>query len=380
MPNFVTPENSFIQFHAIGDEPAVSSCEDNIGPCLPVHQNTDIGFQVQIEYEEDEIKRDFVLALINDCTDEEWIPIPETGDSFLSVISPIVIDDLNDMGYLQEWFYMNYDLGSALTDKQCFKLGIFQVKPLYAWTFPQPNGSTYAVNLFIDGVDTVITASAVLSNVADVVTLLNNYFIALGNPDVVTTPASTVIQIFNASHNYGIITFTTGLTVAQYTPTVNEQYEILACSNCLYYVADTCFTLAVKYRNNEDAFGFTYSEATFYNEVRLPFYIDKPQTKAVENVFRYSDSTLKVLSATFEKEYEGHVGYLDEAMHTAFAIALKHDYLAFRKGVETEYKTYLQEGAYEVDWLNKPGTNINVAPAKCKVKLYPFLNVNSNCE
>ncbi len=188
------------------------------------------------------------------------------------------------------------------------------------------------------------------------------------------------------------------LTSMWTTEAFNSQVNVGDCftlnigslvSGCFSRIPDTCFTSLIRYRNNENAFGFIYFIdngsggnvlAGQYNQVRLPFFLDKPQTKTTRQVYRKSDGNYVKLSAIMEKEYEAEVSWMTDDWHTDLAIALEHDDFEIYDDTNAVWDNYiLSEGDYSVDWKNEPGINLNVAPAKFKLKSMPFDNMNSNC-
>jgi len=182
------------------------------------------------------------------------------------------------------------------------------------------------------------------------------------------------------------------------TGSFNSQVNVGGCftlnvgslvTGCFTRIPDKCFTSLIRYRNNENAFGFIYFIdngsggnllAGQYNQFRLPFFLDKPQTKTTRQVYRKSDGNYVKLSAIMEKEYEAEVSWMTDDWHTGLAIALEHDDFEIYDDANAVWDNYiLSDGDYSVDWKNEPGINLNVAPAKFKLKSMPFDNMNSNC-
>lgn len=359
-------------------------CVSNTVMCIPINRNTDLQFQLfyDVDPYEDGPSEDYFLGLLHDCDDTEPVPIPDLADSEIwSEIEWGEVDDNNrSIGIPQQVYDNDYDLGSMFETGECFRIGVFEKTLMrYAWTFPVPTGGVYGVFLTINGVVTEIANGAVLANTAALVTLINNYFTAESIDDTVTSPVQGVIEIIDANNVYGLLEFL-GDEEGDFTPAINFTPALRYCSNCLTYIDNICFTSLVKYRCNEDSFGFDYSESTYYNIVRLPFFINNPQPIETENVFRLSNGNYKTLSAVFEKEYEGHVGYMDEANHFRLAIATKHDAVRLKPQLELDFKIVFRSAPYPIDWLNKPGTNINLAPSKVLKFRERYFQVNSNCD
>lgn len=114
----------------------------------------------------------------------------------------------------------------------------------------------------------------------------------------------------------------------------------------------------------------------FYNRVRLPINIDRPQFPSERNMFPVADGSTKVQSIIIRKVYELETDELPELIHQRLIIALSHDL------VNIEGDKYLGgvsiDSEYEIEWerfLYKP-----VAKAQAKLKVTPFAATNSNCQ
>lgn len=169
------------------------------------------------------------------------------------------------------------------------------------------------------------------------------------------------------------------------------------------YITNSCFTNVVRYRCADNAYDFYYEEANtylatigtnvFYNTVRLYLTIDKPLPMRNKKGFRLSDGAFLTLAADFRKEYSANTDYMNDFLHTRLLIALEHDYLyIFEMPIATggevtcanvDYSDYEyhhpEDDDYEIDWQDKPGTNLGVAPATFKLLKTPFYAQNTNC-
>lgn len=169
------------------------------------------------------------------------------------------------------------------------------------------------------------------------------------------------------------------------------------------YITDTCFTHIVRYRCDDDAYDFEYEAANtylagttgkkFFNTIRMKITIDKPMPQRNKKGFRLSDGSMLTLAADFKKEYSVNTDYFTDFLHTRLLIALEHDYLyLFEEPVATggsvtcanaDYSDYEyhhpEDDDYDIDWQDKPGTNLGVAPAKFKLFKTPFYAQNTNC-
>lgn len=369
--NFNSPDNSFIQFTGVGNPVAVNNCVQPFQTCLPIHAGNDYAFQFYIlgeleEFEEDNI----VVRLVSDDDEVESSDIP--------------IDWFYDPEQDRTWGIVQTDFNiSAFTEKNCLNFIIFRNIYNYGYTgIVQAWGSAMTITLTVDGVATAF-GGGTISTIADIVFLLNTGFTFFSLDAVATQTTATGINIQSAGGNVfgnlvisdpGADTYTPVVTLA-----ISNQ---LAISNCLMYVENTCFTRVVKYKGNENQFGFNYEISfpygDFYNQVRLPVYIDSPQPIDDESYFLLSDGTQKVLSASYLKEYDAHTEYFDEADHFRLRAALKHDELFLGETVAT-LAGFTSPGKYEIGWFTNPGPRIGNAPASFKVRPTPYFQKNSNC-
>lgn len=168
----------------------------------------------------------------------------------------------------------------------------------------------------------------------------------------------------------------------------NIQY---ICSQEFYYTSDLCFTEVIRYKCNDNAYGFLYADldtflgASHYNQARLPITLHSPQPITQKTGFKLSDGSFKTLAATKEEIIEVLVDYMDRDLHRALDCAIDHDFLyIFREPAEECVYTNSQffhpeDDKYEVAWDDKPGNYRGIAQAKFKLKPTPFYSQNSNC-
>lgn len=159
-------------------------------------------------------------------------------------------------------------------------------------------------------------------------------------------------------------------------------------TNCFIKICDPCWTSKIKYRCDEDSFGFDYSTQyadsggleDFYNSIRLPFYLTEPQYPVKRTVFTKSDGSRKKLSARIENSYEFLTDYMPKDWHEKLIVALEHDIVIIdnvNSGLP-DNSQFNNEKDYKIDWqrfLNYP-----TATASGQLMLTPYFNVNSNCK
>lgn len=159
--------------------------------------------------------------------------------------------------------------------------------------------------------------------------------------------------------------------------------DIVGCIGCFQKICDPCYTSVVQYINNENAFGFLYTNGNpntlngLYNRVRLPLYLNQPQFPVKRNVFTLSNGMQKKLSSRIEKEWNVETDYMPKEWHEKLVIALEHDHIGMQNVNSNTFSEFMNESNYEINWqafLDYP-----TAPAKFKLKQIPYNNVNSNC-
>lgn len=165
---------------------------------------------------------------------------------------------------------------------------------------------------------------------------------------------------------------------------LDEAKSTLQCSNLFYRESDPCYTSVITYHNEENGYGFRYviyddagDEKITKNQVRLPFYLRRPQFQVTENIFRRSDGVKQRTSTVIEKDWLGTVGYLSAEQHEKLLIALKHDITVIENSVSGVNSRMTQEGEYTPgypDEINSP-----LVPAEFRISDYSHNYVNNNC-
>ena len=106
----------------------------------------------------------------------------------------------------------------------------------------------------------------------------------------------------------------------------------LACSEyCFYRITDECHTSIVKYRCNEDAYEFKYADfPNFYNQVRIPMYLQNMQLPSEEKSYTKSNGISVKLFERVDEEYELLIDYIPKHWHRKLKVALGHDDLQIK--------------------------------------------------
>lgn len=160
--------------------------------------------------------------------------------------------------------------------------------------------------------------------------------------------------------------------------------NVLALSNLFYVSNDLCYTTVITYYNEENGYGFRYVvyddngiERITQNQVRLPFYLRRPQFQITENIFRRSDGVKERTSTVIEKDWLGTVGYLSAEQHEKLVVALKHDYVNINNGFSGVNYRMTQEGEYTPGYPDD--INSALVPAEFRISDYSHNYVNNNC-
>lgn len=175
-------------------------------------------------------------------------------------------------------------------------------------------------------------------------------------------------------------------SIRVYKTEVSIGASILFQTVCFSRIDSQCWTTVIKYRCDEDAFGFDYSHdytsgsdrLTMYNIIRLPFYVKEPQFPIKRNVFVKSNGSRKKLSSRIECAYEAATDYMRKDWHEKLIVAMEHDTVIItntNSGLSGQPVSH--ESNYDIEWqkfLDYP-----TAPAKFKLYKTDYNKVNSNC-
>jgi len=112
-------------------------------------------------------------------------------------------------------------------------------------------------------------------------------------------------------------------------------------------VPDDFTFISVKYRCDEDAFGFPFgSNPGKYAVISLPIRMHSPQNTQDDKTYEKRDGTIVTLYAKYYKEWECVTEFLSEAMHDKIVAALACDEVYF------DGKRVTKSDKYSVDWEN----------------------------
>lgn len=114
----------------------------------------------------------------------------------------------------------------------------------------------------------------------------------------------------------------------------------------------------------------------FYNKVRLPFHLSRPQYPVDENLYRQSDGHRRITKSIVSKEYQGVTDWIPEKWHERLVIALRHDNVQIFADNGKRFEGVRINGAYEIDW---PENNYPLAMARFKAFDESFNASSSSC-
>lgn len=118
-------------------------------------------------------------------------------------------------------------------------------------------------------------------------------------------------------------------------------------SQPLIRVPDDFTFISIKYRCDEDAFGFPFGSNTGkYAVISLPIRMHSPQNTQDDKTYEKRDGTIVTLYAKYYKEWECVTEFLSEAMHDKIVAALACDEVYF------DGKRVTKSDKYSVDWEN----------------------------
>lgn len=164
-----------------------------------------------------------------------------------------------------------------------------------------------------------------------------------------------------------------------------NEYILMGCSPCMIKIEDTCDTSIIRYRNNQTACGFYNNSnpfyTTYYNSIRLPFKLGKPQPKTVKNVYRLSDGNYIKNSSSKAMEWQCDTELMSKEWHRKLDNALDHNQLKITNqnaGFVDGFFMSQEDDNYKIAWEDLPG-DYSAAPATFKLMQMPFNEFNSNC-
>lgn len=162
------------------------------------------------------------------------------------------------------------------------------------------------------------------------------------------------------------------------------EYVKVGCSQCFIKVVDTCDTSIVEYRQNETSMGFYNNGGMYYddyfNSIRLPLRLHRPQPKSKKNVYRLSNGNYIKNSATMAMEWLCETDMMSEKWHRKLSIAIEHDQLKITNenaGFNQAFFMSEAEDNYKIDW--QEFLDFPHAKAEFKLMQMPFNEFNNNC-
>ncbi|MEX6689216.1 hypothetical protein QTN47_17030 [Danxiaibacter flavus] len=148
---------------------------------------------------------------------------------------------------------------------------------------------------------------------------------------------------------------------------------VLDRSNVFTRSTTARFITQLRYRNNEDAFGFTYPVSTVYNRVSLPLYLKGMQPLFTKKLYRKSNGKNLVLSAQMDKQVEVTTDWMPEFYHECLSLALIHDQVEFLES--NSWIGYVIDQDYKIEW-DENAVDRGLGSAKLKTQTYNYSNDN----
>ncbi len=224
------------------------------------------------------------------------------------------------------------------------------------------------------------------------------YFLYTLNYDSFESPFISAPHVY--AYGGGILILHTGIVASDWaeipcgkcftikyywTENLDKDKNLLFETVCFERICDKCYTSKITYRCDENSFDFIYSQnisaaVKYYNSIRLPFYLSKPQYPVTRSVFTKSDGSRYKLSARMQNSWILETDYMPRDWHEKLIVALESDVVIIdniNSGLPPDSQ-FTQEKDYKVNWnafLGYP-----TAPANGELMLTPYFNVNSNCK
>lgn len=165
-----------------------------------------------------------------------------------------------------------------------------------------------------------------------------------------------------------------------------DQY-ITHSKQVFYSTCNVEFTRRVKYRCNENAFGFNYVDdlnlpnGDFYNMVRIPINVHSPQYPKKSRGYLKGDGSYIKTFGYIAKEFTVDTDLRTALFHQAMAAALESDYFAiYDDGLRVyQQKAHTEDNSYDIEYKNVPGFFADLGYGSFKFRSTPFNHINTNC-
>jgi hypothetical protein len=191
-------------------------------------------------------------------------------------------------------------------------------------------GITYRVIVVVSGMGAGTLTPKCGTSAGDIITMDGGYQMEIlsNGVDLVFSPSSD----FNGSID----------DVQVYVTSDDMMY----CSDCFQLAETHSCSQLLSWYNQEDNFGFVYSTG-FVFKMRVASRLWKSRHAKEKKVFKYSDSSRKVLFSDSDKIIELIVEEMPEYMHDALSTGIDHDFFI----VGEDHYTAVEED-YEPVWRN----------------------------
>jgi hypothetical protein len=161
----------------------------------------------------------------------------------------------------------------------------------------------------------------------------------------------------------------------------NHLHQVVATTNPFIVVEEELYTSVLTYRCNTSGFEFFYSacDDTIVNQVRLPFYLLKPEHPKKRTVYRKSDGSNKLINSQVDKQYDLITEQSADLFHECMAIALSHEFITVENvNIREQTVQVLEAEDYKAGWPEEEDVDFAQGTAKLTVATFGY-NTN-NCE
>lgn len=109
-------------------------------------------------------------------------------------------------------------------------------------------------------------------------------------------------------------------------------------------------TRLLAFRNDRNAFYFDYqTNVNFEQQIRLPVMLNRDERPVQESVYRQSNGIRRFGTVSIDKKWKLVTEYLDERVHDALIIALKHSRVKISTNTGGEFKYFFAVGGMDYE-------------------------------
>lgn len=151
--------------------------------------------------------------------------------------------------------------------------------------------------------------------------------------------------------------------------------DAIYLSNCINIREAHECSLLLKYRNSNNAFGYDYSDANFFNYLRVVGMIRNTIYPGEDSEFLKSDNTNELVNAQVSEQHVVSINDVPQYIHRAIAIAVRHREFYINQG-DGDTRYVKAEGDINIAW-RKSATR--KAPVTFEIISQDFDGINTFC-